>query len=152
MSNILNEHLVSNLQHNIFKGPSGSMSQVVGLSNNSYKPITNTVWVRARFCILQKGCTRLAAASDKVYQLFTHGRWFSPGTPISSITKTGRHEIAEILLKVALNTKNHKSNHCDYEMYNSNKSTLPHVHLHPYPYFYQRLSGLSLCRSPFILL
>jgi hypothetical protein len=27
------------------------------------------------------------------------------GTPASSTTKTGRHEIAEILLKVALNTK-----------------------------------------------
>jgi hypothetical protein len=26
-------------------------------------------------------------------------------TPASSTTKTGRHEIAEILLKVALNTK-----------------------------------------------
>jgi hypothetical protein len=33
-------------------------------------------------------------------------RWFSPGTPASSTTKTGRHDIAEILLKVALNTKN----------------------------------------------
>ena len=29
-----------------------------------------------------------------------------PGTPASSTTKTGRHDIAEILLKVALNTKN----------------------------------------------
>jgi hypothetical protein len=50
-------------------------------------------------------CTRLAAASDKVYQLLAQGRWFSPGTTASSTTKTGRHEIAEILLKVALNTK-----------------------------------------------
>jgi hypothetical protein len=49
-------------------------------------------------------CTRLAAASDKVYQLLAHGRWFSLGTPASSITKTGRHDIAEILLKVALKT------------------------------------------------
>ena len=45
---------------------------------------------------------RLAAASDKVYQLLAQGRWFSPGTPASSTTKTGRHDIAEILLKVAL--------------------------------------------------
>ena len=82
------------------------MSQVVGLPNNSYKPITNTAWVRARLCKLQKGCTRLAVASDKVYQLLAHCRWFSPGTPASSITKTGRHDIAAILLKVALNTKN----------------------------------------------
>jgi hypothetical protein len=38
--------------------------------------------------------------------------WFSPGTPASSTIKTGRHDIAEILLKVALNTKNQiKSNH-----------------------------------------
>jgi hypothetical protein len=29
-----------------------------------------------------------------------------PGTPASSTTKTGRHDIAEILLKVALNTIN----------------------------------------------
>jgi len=29
-----------------------------------------------------------------------------PGTPASSTTKTGRHVIAEILLKVALNNKN----------------------------------------------
>ena len=47
---------------------------------------------------------RLAAASDEVYQLLAQGRWFSPGTPASSTTKTGRHDIAEILLKVALNT------------------------------------------------
>ena len=78
------------------------MSEVVGLPNNLCKPITNTAWVRVRFYKLQKGCTRLAAASDKVYQLLAHGRWFSPA---SSTTKTGRHDIAEILLKVALNTK-----------------------------------------------
>jgi hypothetical protein len=54
---------------------------------------------------IQKGCTGLAAASDKVYQLLAHGPWFSPGTPASSTTKSGRHDIAEILLKVVLNTK-----------------------------------------------
>jgi hypothetical protein len=46
--------------------------------------------------------TRFATASDKVYQLLAQGRLFSPGTPASSTTKTGRHDIAEILLKVAL--------------------------------------------------
>ena len=54
----------------------------------------------------KKVCTRLAVASDKVYQLLAHGRWFSSGTPASSTTKTGLHDIAEILLKVALNTIN----------------------------------------------
>jgi hypothetical protein len=53
------------------------------------------------FCKLKKGCTRLAAASDKFYQLLAHGWWFSPGTlpPLN---------MAEILLKVAL--KHQKSN------------------------------------------
>jgi hypothetical protein len=41
----------------------------------------------------------------KVYQLLAHGRCFSPGTPASPTTKTGRHDIAEILLKVALKHK-----------------------------------------------
>jgi hypothetical protein len=58
------------------------------------------------FVNYKKGCTGLAAASDKVYQLLPHGRWFSPGTTASSTTKTGRHGIAEILLKVVLNTIN----------------------------------------------
>ena len=58
------------------------------------------------FVNYKKGFTRLAAACDKVYQLLAHGRGFSPGTPASSTIKTGRHDIAEILLKVALNTKN----------------------------------------------
>ena len=54
--------------------------------------------------------TLLAAASDKIYQLLVHGRWFSPGTLASSTTKTGRHDIAEILLKVASNTINKSIN------------------------------------------
>jgi hypothetical protein len=55
------------------------------------------------FVNYKKECTRLTAASDKVYQLLAYGRWFSPA---SSITKTGCHDIAEILLKVAINSKN----------------------------------------------
>ena len=54
------------------------------------------------FVNYKKGCTRLAAASDKVYQLLAHGWWFSPA---SSTTKTGCHDIAEILLKVVLKHK-----------------------------------------------
>jgi hypothetical protein len=73
---------------------------------------TNTAWVRARLCKLQKGCSRLAAASDKVYQLLVHVRWFSPA---SSTTKTGRHDIAEILLKVVLNTINQIKSNRNYK-------------------------------------
>jgi hypothetical protein len=65
------------------------------------------------FVNYKKGCTRLAVASDKVYQLPAHSQWFSLGTPASSTTKTGHHDIAEILLKVALNTKNHQIIHVE---------------------------------------
>ena len=62
------------------------------------------------FVNYKKGCTRLTAASDKAYQLLLHGRWFFPGTPASSTTTTGRHGIAEILLKLALKHQKSKSN------------------------------------------
>jgi hypothetical protein len=57
------------------------------------------------FVNFTKGCFRLATASNEVDQLLAHVRWFSTGTPASSMTKTGRHDIAEILLKVTLSTK-----------------------------------------------
>jgi hypothetical protein len=41
---------------------------------------------------------------DEACQWLAAGRWFSPGTSISSTNKTDRHYMAEILLKVALNT------------------------------------------------
>ena len=47
------------------------------------------------FVNYKKGCSLFAAASDKIYQFLAHGRWFSPSTPDSSITKTGHHDIAE---------------------------------------------------------
>jgi hypothetical protein len=50
------------------------------------------------------GCTRLAAESDKAYQLLAHGRWFSLGTPASSTTKTGRHDIAENIVESGVKT------------------------------------------------
>ena len=50
------------------------------------------------FVNYKKGCTRVTAASNKVYQLLAHGLWFSPGTPASSTTKTGGHDIANVLI------------------------------------------------------
>ena len=41
---------------------------------------------------------------DKVCQLLATGRWFSPGTPVSSTNKTDRQDITEILLKMTFNT------------------------------------------------
>ena len=53
----------------------------------AYQAITNTAWVRAQFSKLQKGCIRLAAASDQVYLLLAQDGWFSTGTPASSTNK-----------------------------------------------------------------
>ena len=38
---------------------------------------------------------------DKYCQGLVAGRWFSQSTPVSSTNKTDRHDIIEILLKVA---------------------------------------------------
>jgi hypothetical protein len=61
--------------------------------------------------VLNRNChSNVNVWVDLVYQLLAHGR-FSPGTPASSTTITGRHDIDEILLKMALNTTNQiKSN------------------------------------------
>jgi hypothetical protein len=79
--------------------------------------------VIGRFCGCEGGSVGKSAASDKAYQLLAHDWWFSPGTLASSTTKTGRHDIAEILLKVALHTINQiKSNqiyHSISPLYNS---------------------------------
>jgi hypothetical protein len=52
---------------------------------------------------------------DKVYQWHAADLWFSPGTLVSFTNKTDSHDIAEILLKTALNTmtitlKHHSTN------------------------------------------
>jgi hypothetical protein len=90
---------------------------------------TNTAWVPARLCKLQKGCTLLAAASDNVYQLLAHGRWFSTGTPASSTTKTGCHDIAEILLEVAFKHQKSKSIVEDFDPIN----WFHHINVSPTP-------------------
>ena len=59
-------------------------------------PITNMLWVRTplRRCVLDIVC-------DKICQWLAAGWWVSP---VSSTNKTDRHDITELLLKVALNT------------------------------------------------
>jgi hypothetical protein len=46
-----------------------------------------------------------------MYQWLATGGWFSLGTPVSASNKTDRNDVADILLKVALNTitLNHRS-------------------------------------------
>ena len=58
------------------------------------------VWIPLRRGVLD------TTLCDQVCQWLVTGWWFSPGTPVSSTNKTDRHNIAEILLKVVLNTMN----------------------------------------------
>ena len=62
------------------------------------------LWVRIS---IRARCTTLC---DKVCQWLVTGRWFSPGTPVSSTNKIDHHDIADILLKVALNSINKPAN------------------------------------------
>ena len=53
---------------------------------------------------------------DKVFQWLATGRRFSAGSPVSSSNKTYHHNIAEILLKVVLNTIKPKPNQAYYRV------------------------------------
>jgi len=98
----------------IKRGPGSSMGykcRSLDLTTHTSLSPIRRVFVPG-FVNYKNGCTRLAAASDKVYQLSAHGRWFSPGTPAFSTTKNGFHDIhvAEILLKVVLKHTKNQSN------------------------------------------
>ena len=54
--------------------------------------------------ILPRGGALDTTLCDKNCQWLADGWWFSRGTLVSSTNKTDHHDIAEILLKVALNT------------------------------------------------
>ena len=84
---------------NYYRGPSWSWSYGSWI----YNYLCNW-WVRIS---IRSRCTTLC---DKVCQRLATGRWFSPGPPVSSTNKTDRHDITEIMLKVALNTTKQTNN------------------------------------------
>ena len=67
------------------------------LCNQCLSPLM--LW--ARKISIGARCTTLC---DKVCHWLAAGRCFFPGPPVSSANKSDRHDITEILLKVALNT------------------------------------------------
>ena len=82
-----------------FRECRGRDRMVVGFYNYiCNKCLSTLLWVRIS---IRARCTTLC---DKVCQWLTTGRWFSPGALVSSINKTDLHDIAEILLTVALST------------------------------------------------
>ena len=70
------------------------------LCNQCLSPLT--LWVRIP---IRRGVLETTLC-DQGSQLFAAGRWFSSGPLVSSINKTDRHDITEILLKQALHTTN----------------------------------------------
>ena len=79
-------HELIKVHPHLIRGPGGSMSWSLDLTTHtSLSPIRRGFALG--FVNYKKECTRIAAASDKVYQLLVHGRWFSPGTTASSTTK-----------------------------------------------------------------
>ena len=80
---------------------SGNLQLPTFVCNQCLSPMK--LWVRIS---IRARCTTLC---NKVCQCLAIGRWFFPGTPFSFTNKTDRHDITDILLKVALNiiTPNH---------------------------------------------
>ena len=85
-----------------FEGRGGRNRMVVGFTTtcaiSAYYQWCCEFEVRSGRCVLD------TTLCDKVSEWLATGRWFSPGPTVSSTNKTDRHDIAEILLKVALNT------------------------------------------------
>ena len=63
--------------------------------NHCLLPLMLWVWIQLMRGVLD------TTICDKVCQWLAAGRLFSPGNPVSSTNKTDRHDINEILLKVA---------------------------------------------------
>jgi hypothetical protein len=81
-------------------GRCGRDRMVVGFTT-TYAISAYHHWYREFESRSGRGVTTLC---DKVCQWLATGRWFSPGPPVFSTNKTDRHDITEILLKVAFNT------------------------------------------------
>ena len=82
----------------------GRYRMVVGLT------ITYAISAYHHWCCEFESHSDDTTLCNKVCQWLTtgHDQWFSPGTRVSSTNKTDRHDITEILLKVASNTINLK--------------------------------------------
>ena len=82
------------------KGPFWSWSYVSWiyncLCNQCLSPLALWVRIPLRWGVLE------TTLCDKVCLWLAAGWWFSPGTAVSSTNKTDRHDITEILLKMAL--------------------------------------------------
>jgi hypothetical protein len=70
------------------------------------------VWISIR--------TKCTTSCDNVCQWLMTGRWFSPGRPVSTTSKTDLHYINEKLLKLALSTIKQINKNKDWYARNQN--------------------------------
>jgi hypothetical protein len=103
------------------------------LCNQYLSPLM--LWVRI---LIRAMCTALC---DKVDQWLGTGLWFSPDPPVSSTNKIDRHDITEILLKVALSTIKQTNNLMSSEL------SFSHVILMTC-YAFDEMRWLRLCTRP----
>ena len=117
-------------------------------------------WIRNYLCNQCLSCCGLelcwwrgvldTTLCDKVCQCLAVCRWLSLGTPVSSTYKTDHHDIAEIVLKVALNTINNINTVFNFVPFFPLASV---VFIHPIPHENQVLlalpifSGVRVARS-----
>ena len=99
-NNTKHKQITYNISYRNIQGPSWPWSYgrwiYNYLCNQCLSPLMLWVWISFR--------ARCKTLCDKVCQWLATGRWFAPGPLVSSINKTDRHDITEILLTVALNT------------------------------------------------
>ena len=86
------------------------------LSNHCLSPLL--LWVRIS---IRERCITVC---NKDGQWLAIGRYFSPGSPITSTNKTAHHDIAEILLKVALGNTKQSNNYLQYRTLYNHSSIL----------------------------
>ena len=87
-------------KYKIYLGPSWPWSYGSWIYNYLCNQCLSPLMLWVRISIRARHTT----LCDQVCQWLATGHWFSPGSPVSSTNKTDHHDIAEILLKVALNT------------------------------------------------
>jgi len=94
------KYIWQRLFHEVKRGRRGRDRMIVGFTT------TYVISVYHHWCCEfdSRSGRGVVTLCDTVCQLLAAGRWFSPGPPVSSTNKTDSHDIAEILLKVALNT------------------------------------------------
>ena len=109
------------------KGPSWPWSNGSWIYNYIYNQCLSPLMLWVRISI-RTWCTTLC--EDDCQWLAT-GRWFCLGTPVSSINKTARHDITEILWKSGVT--HHNTNQ------NKNK------HKHTFIWLFQHTTEISSC-------